>query len=151
MSGVSSLKLNASVLAQIFQGKITTWNNTAIAALNPGVSLPSTPITVVVRSDGSGTTQNFSEYLVKAAASAWKLGSASTIKFPSSFRAESGGSAVASTVKSTPGAIGYVDYSDRLRLQPERRVDPELGRRLRGAIDRVAPRRPRRPSPRRPT
>jgi phosphate transport system substrate-binding protein len=111
LSGVSSLKLNASVLSQIFQGEITTWNNAAIAALNPGVSLPSTPITVVGRSDSSGTTQNFSEYLVKAAASSWKLSSASTIKFPSSFRAESGGSAVASTVKSTAGAIGYVDYS----------------------------------------
>jgi phosphate transport system substrate-binding protein len=111
LSGVSSLKLNAAVLSQIFQGQITTWNNSAIAALNPGVTLPGSPITVVVRSDSSGTTQNFSEYLVKAAASSWKLGSASTVKFPSSFRAESGGGAVAKTVGSTPGAIGYVDFS----------------------------------------
>ena len=111
VTGVSSLKLNAAVLSGIFQGTITTWNNSAIAALNPGVTLPSSPISVVVRSDSSGTTQNFSEYLVKAAASSWKLSSASTIKFPSSFRAEDGGSAVASTVKSTPNSIGYVDFS----------------------------------------
>ena len=110
VSGVSNLKLNASVLSGIFQGTITTWNNSAIAALNPGVTLPSSPISVVVRSDSSGTTQNFSEYLVKAAPT-WKLSSASTIKFPSSFRAEDGGSAVASTVKSTPDSIGYVDFS----------------------------------------
>jgi phosphate transport system substrate-binding protein len=110
VSGVSSLKLNASVLSQIFQGQITTWNNSAIAALNPGVTLPSAPIAVVVRSDSSGTTQNFSEYLVKAASS-WKLGSASTIKFPSSFRAQNGGGAVAKTIGSTPDSIGYVDFS----------------------------------------
>jgi phosphate transport system substrate-binding protein len=111
LSGVSGLKLNAAVLSGIFQGKITTWNDAAIKALNPSASLPGTPITVVVRADSSGTTQNFSEYLVKAAASSWTLGSASTIKFPSSFRAESGGGAVAKTVGSTPGAIGYVDFS----------------------------------------
>jgi phosphate transport system substrate-binding protein len=111
LSGVSTLKLDPTVLANIFQGNIKTWNDPAIKALNSGVSLPSTPITLVVRSDSSGTTQNFSEFLVEAAGSAWKLGSSSTIKWPSSAHAASGGSGVAQAVKSTPGAIGYVDDS----------------------------------------
>jgi phosphate transport system substrate-binding protein len=111
LSGVKGLKLDASVLAQIFQGQITNWDDTAIKALNPGLSLPSEAITLAVRSDGSGTTQNFSEYLVEAAGSAWKLGSASTIKWPSTAHAGDGGSGLAQIVKSTPGAIGYVDFS----------------------------------------
>jgi phosphate transport system substrate-binding protein len=111
LSGVKGLKLDAAVLAQIFQGQITSWNNSAIAALNPGVSLPSTSITLAVRSDSSGTTANFSQYLVDTAGSAWKLGTSSIVKWPSTARAGSGGSGVASIVKSTPGAIGYVDFS----------------------------------------
>ena len=112
LSGVTSLKLDATVLADIFSGKITSWNNSAIAALNPGVSLPSTAVTIAVRSDSSGTTANFSLYLEKAAASAWTLGSSSTIKWPSTARGGSGNGGVAQIVKSTPGAIGYVDYAD---------------------------------------
>jgi phosphate transport system substrate-binding protein len=111
LTGVTGLKLNASVLAGIFQGKITTWNDPAIKALNPGATLPSQNITLATRSDSSGTTQNFSEYLVKAAGSAWSLGSSSIIKWPSTAREGNGGSGVASIVKSTPGAIGYVDFS----------------------------------------
>ncbi|MCW2891808.1 MAG: phosphate transporter, phosphate-binding protein [Actinomycetia bacterium] len=111
LGGVTGLKLDATVLAGIFQGTITTWNDPAIKALNPGVSLPSTTITPTVRSDSSGTTQNFSEYLVKAAGSAWKLGSASTVSFPKTAHAASGGSGLASAVKATSGAIGYVDAS----------------------------------------
>jgi phosphate transport system substrate-binding protein len=111
LSGVTGLKLDAAVLAQIFQGEITTWNDPAIAALNPGVKLPSEKITLEVRSDGSGTTANFSQYLVDAAGSAWKLGTASTIKWPSTAAANDGGSAVAKAVKATAGAIGYVDFS----------------------------------------
>jgi phosphate transport system substrate-binding protein len=111
LSGIKGLKLDAAVLSQIFQGQITTWNNSAIAALNPGVNLPSTSITLAVRSDSSGTTANFSQYLVDAAGSAWKLGTSSIVKWPSTARAGSGGSGVASIVKSTPGAIGYVDFS----------------------------------------
>ena len=111
LSGVSNLKLDATTLADIFGGKITSWNNPAIAALNPGVSLPSTPITTAVRSDSSGTTQNFSLYLQTAAKSTWTLGSSSTIKWPSSARAGNGNSGVAQIIKSTAGAIGYVDYA----------------------------------------
>jgi phosphate transport system substrate-binding protein len=112
LSGVTNLKLTADVIAKIFQGEITTWNNSAIAAINPGVKLPSTAITLAVRSDSSGTTQNFSLYLEKAAPSIWKLGSASTIKWPSTAHAGAQNTGVASIIKSTPGAIGYVDYTD---------------------------------------
>ena len=112
LSGVSSLKLDATVLAEIFGGKITSWNNPAITALNPDVTLPSTPITIAVRSDSSGTTQNFSLYLEKAGGSDWTLGSSSTIKWPATARAGNGNPGVAQIIKSTPGAIGYVDYAD---------------------------------------
>jgi phosphate transport system substrate-binding protein len=111
LSGVTGLKLDAATLAGIFQGKITTWNASAIAALNPGVSLPGSTITLAVRSDSSGTTANFSQYLEDAAGSAWTLGQGSTIKWPSTARAGDGGSGLAQIVKSTPGAIGYVDFS----------------------------------------
>ena len=112
LSGVTNLKLTAPVIAQIFGGKITKWNNSAITALNPGVTLPGTAITTAVRSDSSGTTQNFSLYLETAAPSDWTLGSSSTIKWPSTARAGSGNAGVAQIIKSTPGAIGYVDYAD---------------------------------------
>jgi len=111
LPGVTGLKLDATVLAGIFQGTIKTWDDPAIKALNSGMSLPSTTITLAVRSDSSGTTANFSQYLVDAAGSAWKLGTSSTITWPSTARAGDGGSAVAQIVKSTAGAIGYVDFS----------------------------------------
>jgi phosphate transport system substrate-binding protein len=112
LSGLSKpLQLSGPVLAQIFEGKITSWNNAAIKADNPGVTLPSTAITVAVRSDSSGTTNNFSKFLSKSAGSAWTLGTGSIIKWPSTARAGSGNPGVAQIVKSTPGAIGYVDYA----------------------------------------
>ena len=111
LPNVNGLKLDATTLAQIFQGQIKTWNDQAIKALNPGLSLPSTSITLAVRSDGSGTTQNFSQYLVDAAGSSWKLGTSSTIKWPSTAYAGDGGCGVAQIVQSTAGAIGYVDFS----------------------------------------
>lgn len=112
LSGVSNLKLDPTVIANIFQGKITTWNDPAIAALNSGVTLPSTPITIAVRSDSSGTTQNFALFLQTAVPSVWTLGATSTISWPHSAHAGSGNSGVAQIIKSTPGAIGYVDYAD---------------------------------------
>jgi phosphate transport system substrate-binding protein len=112
LSGVSSLKLTAPVIADIFEGKITKWNDSAITALNPGATLPSTAITTAVRSDSSGTTQNFSLYLEDAAPSVWTLSSSSTIKWPATARAGAGNAGVAQIIKSTPGAIGYVDYAD---------------------------------------
>lgn len=112
LSGISNLKLSPDVIAGIFMGQIKTWDDPKIKAINPGVNLPSTAITVAVRSDSSGTTQNFSLYLEKAAPSVWTLGSASTIKWPSTAHAGAQNTGVASIIKSTPGAIGYVDYAD---------------------------------------
>src|SRR6516164_157110 len=111
LSGVSSLKLDAPVIADIFQGNIKTWNDPKIAALNPGVKLPSTTIVIARRSDSSGTTQNFSQFLVDAAPN-WKLGTSSTISWPATSQGGSGNGGVAQIIKSTPGAIGYVDYAD---------------------------------------
>jgi phosphate transport system substrate-binding protein len=112
LSGVTNLKLTPAVIAEIFQAKITKWNDPAIASINPGAHLPSTPITLAVRSDSSGTTQNFSLFLQDAAPSVWKLGSSSTISWPSGAHAGDGNGGVAQIIKSTPGAIGYVDYAD---------------------------------------
>src|SRR5580658_10802219 len=112
LTGVSNLKLDPTTIAGIFQGTITKWNAPQIAADNPGVTLPSTAITEAVRSDSSGTTQNFTLFLKDAVPSVWKLGSSSTIKWPSTARAGSGNPGVAQIVKSTSGAIGYVDYAD---------------------------------------
>jgi phosphate transport system substrate-binding protein len=112
LSGVSNLKLDPTVIAGIFSGKITTWNDQAIKAINSGVSLPSTPVKLAVRSDSSGTTANFSKFLVQSAGSAWTLGTSSTITWPKTAQAGNGNGGVAQIVKSTPGAIGYVDFAD---------------------------------------
>jgi phosphate transport system substrate-binding protein len=112
LSGVSNLKLDGPVIAKIFQGQIKTWNDPAIKSLNSGVSLPSTPVTIARRSDSSGTTANFSEFLVESAPGVWKLGSDSTISWPANSRGGNGNGGVASIVKSTPGAVGYVDFAD---------------------------------------
>ncbi len=113
LSGLSKpLQLSAPTIADIFEAKVTTWNASAIAADNPGVTLPSTAITICRRSDSSGTTQNFSEFLVKGAPSVWTLGSSSTIKWPADSRGGSGNGGVATCIKGTPGAVGYVDYAD---------------------------------------
>ena len=109
---VSSLKLSAPTIAGIFQGKITKWNDSAIKADNPGVNLPSTAITIARRADSSGTTQNFSQFLVDATGDGWKLGTNSTINWPASSRGGTGNGGVAQIIKSTTGAIGYVDYAD---------------------------------------
>ena len=112
LSSVKNLKLSAPVIAGIFQAKIKTWNDPAIKADNPGVSLPSTPITIAHRSDSSGTTANFSNFLVEATGDGWKLGTGSTINWPANSRGGNGNGGVAQIIKSTTGAIGYVDYSD---------------------------------------
>jgi phosphate transport system substrate-binding protein len=111
LPGISNLKLSPKVISDIFQAKVTTWNAPEIASINSGVKLPSTPISLAVRSDSSGTTQNFTLFLQDAVGSAWALGSSSTIKWPSTAHAASGNGGVATTIKSTAGAIGYVDYA----------------------------------------
>jgi phosphate transport system substrate-binding protein len=113
LSGVKKLALSGKTISGIFQGTITKWDDPAIAADNPKVkSLPSTSITVARRSDSSGTTQNFAEFLAKADPTGWKLGVSSTIAWPASTQGGTGNSGVAQIITSTDGAIGYVDYSD---------------------------------------
>lgn len=109
---VQELKLDADTLAKIFQRQIKQWDDAAIKALNADASLPSTAITVVHRADSSGTTENFTKYLTAAAPNTWTLKSGSTVEWPADTQAGNGNSGVAQTVKSTAGAIGYVDLSD---------------------------------------
>ena len=111
LSGVK-LKLSPDTLAKIFEGQIKTWDDAAIKADNAGATLPSTAITVAHRSDGSGTTANFTKYLVAAAPTAWTLGTDKVVAWPTGQQAGNGNAGVAQIVKSTAGAIGYVDYSD---------------------------------------
>ena len=112
LSGVKELVLDAATIARIFQREISQWDDQAIQGLNPGVALPGTPITVAHRSDGSGTTENFAKYLVAAAPGIWKLNSGATVEWPADTQAGNGNQGVAQIVKSTGGAIGYVDLSD---------------------------------------
>ncbi len=112
LSGVKKLQLSASTIAKIFQRTITKWNDPAIAADNPKATLPSTDITVAHRSESSGTTNNFTTFLTKAAPADWKLGASSTISWPSGTQGGTGNAGVATIVKNTDGAIGYVDFSD---------------------------------------
>src|SRR6266576_3030949 len=109
--GVSAaLKLTPDVIAGIFLGNIRKWNDTRIASLNAGVSLPNQDILVVHRSDGSGTTYIFTDYL-NTAAPAWKsIGKGKEVKWPVGVGAK-GNEGVAGQVKQTPGAIGYVELA----------------------------------------
>ena len=112
------LHLTGPVLAAIFLGQITRWNDPAITALNPGITLPAASIAVVHRSDGSGTTYIFSNYL-SSVDPAWaaKVGTGKTLNWPAGEGAEGNGS-VTSTVFRTPFSIGYVEqaYSQGLVL-----------------------------------
>lgn len=111
LPGVDKLQLSADTLAKIFQREIKKWDDPAIAADNPGIQLPATDIVVAHRSDGSGTTEQFTLYLTRAS-SAWTLKSGSTVEWSADTQAGNGNSGVAQIVKSTPGAIGYVDLPD---------------------------------------
>ncbi|HEV3172679.1 MAG TPA: phosphate ABC transporter substrate-binding protein PstS [Actinocrinis sp.] len=111
VSGVtSSLNLSAQTLAKIFNGKITTWNDPAIAGENSGVTLPSTKITTFHRSDKSGTSFNFSNYLNKTDAADFPT--AANKQWPGTGgQGENGSSGVAQAVKTTDGGIGYAEIS----------------------------------------
>ena len=105
----AALKLTPDALAGIFLGTITKWNDPRIASENAGVPLPDLAITTVHRSDGSGTTGVFTDYLSKVSPD-WKakVGSATSVNWPNGLGG-SGNAGVAGTVKSTPGSIGYVE------------------------------------------
>ena len=111
LSGVDKLQLDADTLSGIYLGHIKKWNDAAIAALNPGVTLPNENITVEHRSDGSGTTYIFTDYLSKVSPE-WKssVGVGKSVKWPVGVGG-SGNQAVAQGVTSTDGAIGYVELS----------------------------------------
>jgi phosphate transport system substrate-binding protein len=110
-----TLKLTPDVIANMFQGKIKTWNDPAIAAINPGVKLPNTPLVIAHRSDGSGTTNIFTTYLSKVNAEwATKPGKGSAINWPAGLGAK-GNEGVAGLIKQTPGAIGYIELAYALQ------------------------------------
>jgi phosphate transport system substrate-binding protein len=111
LSGVDKLQLSPDTLAKIFQADIKQWNDPAVAADNPGVTLPDKNITVAHRSDGSGTTNNFTKYL-KAASPAWKLGSGDTVAWPAGTQGGEKNTGVAQIIQQADGGIGYVDLSD---------------------------------------
>jgi phosphate transport system substrate-binding protein len=112
VSGLSApLKLTSKAIADIFSGKITKWSDTRITSLNAGVTLPSADILVVHRSDGSGTSYIFTDYLSKSVP-AWNtsIGKGKEVKWPVGLGAK-GNEGVAGQVKQTPGAIGYVELA----------------------------------------
>jgi phosphate transport system substrate-binding protein len=122
VSGVSKLILTPDVLAKIMLGKITTWNDAAIAAINKGVTLPSTKITVFNRADESGTTQNFEAYLAASAPSVWKA--VPSKDWAGVGQGKQGNPLLGAAVKSTPGAIGYVEWSYAIQNNlPEAQID----------------------------
>ncbi|MCE3264689.1 MAG: pstS [Pseudoduganella sp.] len=105
------LKLTGQVVADIYLGKITEWNSPAIAALNPGVKLPATEITVVYRADGSGTSFLFTDYLSKVNPEfKTKVGAGTALKWPTGVGGK-GNDGVAANVQRIKGAIGYVEWA----------------------------------------
>ncbi len=111
----SGLKLDSNVLTSIFMGSITRWNDPAIAELNPDVKLPATNITVAHRSDGSGTTSIFVDYLSKVS-TVWasQVGTGTAVKWPAGVGGK-GNEGVAGLVQQIPGAIGYVELAYALK------------------------------------
>jgi phosphate transport system substrate-binding protein len=114
LPGVDALQLPQDVLAGIFAGTITTWNDATIAEANPDATLPDTAITLAVRSDGSGTTTNFSKFLEAASPEVWTLGSGDTIEWPGNAVAAEKNTGVAQVIQDTEGSIGYVDLADAI-------------------------------------
>ena len=113
--GPGKLHFTGPLLADIFLGKVARWNDPAIVALNPGVALPNLPIDVVHRSDGSGTTFNWANYLGKVSPE-WKarVGEGTTVSWPVGDGA-AGNDGVSAAVRKTPGGIGYVELAYVLR------------------------------------
>lgn len=116
IDGVTDLNLDAETTAKIFAGKITTWNDPAIKALNTSANLPSTAISVVHRSDKSGTTENFTDTLHATAPDVWTQAGSQT--WPSDYAGESanGTSGVVTSVQNGTGTIGYADESQAKSL-----------------------------------
>jgi phosphate transport system substrate-binding protein len=111
VSGLDKLQLDGPTLAAIYLGQIKKWNDPAIAMLNSGANLPSSPITVVHRSDGSGTTYHFTDYLAKVS-DQWKtkVGVSKSVQWPAGIGGK-GNDGVAQAINQTDGAIGYVELA----------------------------------------
>ena len=111
------LRFTGQLLADIYLGKVTNWNDAAIAAVNPGVTLPNRPILVIYRSDGSGTTYNWADYLSKVS-DAWRsrIGVSTKLAWPTGTGGKGNGG-VADSVARVKGAIGYVEYSYAARAK----------------------------------
>lgn len=118
LPGIASgkLKLDGVTAANIFRGAITKWNDPAIARLNPGVTLPDLAITVAHRSDGSGTTYAFSNYLAKQSVAFKRdVGAGNTVNWPANGVGGKGNPGVAANVQKIKGSIGYVDIADAMK------------------------------------
>ena len=142
LAGIAKgLHLTREVIADIYLGKIAKWNDPAIAKLNPGMTLPDTAITVVHRSDGSGTTYIFTDFLSHVSAE-WKqkVGTGKDVQWPApSSVGGKGNEGVAGLVKQTPGSIGYVELAYLLENSiPYAQVQNKAGTFLYPTIDSVA-------------
>lgn len=110
LDGVDDLQLSRDAYCGIVSGDITNWNDPAIAAANEGTTLPDQPIDWVYRSDGSGTTFQFTGHIEEACAGTWTAGSGTTVAWPGGTGAK-GNEGVTAQIQQTPGAIGYVEYA----------------------------------------
>jgi len=110
LPGVTMLKFSPDTIADIFQGKVTKWNDPEIAADNPGVSLPSTAITVFHRSDASGTNSVFSTFLA-ATSKKWTLGAGSSLNWPANTQGAKGNQGVSAGVAQTVGGVTYTEQA----------------------------------------
>jgi phosphate transport system substrate-binding protein len=139
LSGITELRMSGEVLADIYLGNITHWNDPAIQALNPDAKLPDARITVVHRSDGSGTSYCWTDYLSKVSA-AWKkiVGKGTAVKWPAGLGAK-GNEGVAGLVKQTGGALGYVELAYAVQNGlPYAAVKNRAGNFLKASIETVS-------------
>ena len=138
IAGIKNLSLSEKALAEIYLGKITNWNNEEIQKTNPGVKFPNLPITVVHRSDGSGTTYCFVDYLSKIN-SEWKekVGSGTSVNWPIGLGSK-GNEGVSGLIKQTPNSIGYVEliYAEQNKL-PYAAVRNASGKFIKASIETV--------------
>jgi phosphate transport system substrate-binding protein len=119
LEGIDNLKLSGELLEKIFMGEITKWNDPKIKSNNAGLNLPDLAITVIVRSDGSGTTHIFSDYMSKISTKwAEKVGTGKSLQWPVGMGAK-GNPGVAGTISQTKGAIGYIgsEYAFAMKIQ----------------------------------
>ena len=138
LTGVTELVLNGEIIAEMYENKITKWNDPKIVALNPSAKLPASDITVVHRSDGSGTTWIFTNYLNKISAD-WKskVGNQTTVNWPTGL-AGKGNDGVAGQIKNTEGGIGYLEiaYAESIKM-PYAALVNKAGKTVKASIDGV--------------